>query len=109
MVYLSSSKISLAVLGNMGFALALATYKLLLRVRRRCRRRHRPSLLQGWLVAAAWRVTPLAAPRAMQRGRRAAGQGRSAPLAHALEAGRRCRGKERAHQTLPADRCGLVC
>ncbi|KAL4443990.1 hypothetical protein ABPG75_011727 [Micractinium tetrahymenae] len=32
MVYLSSSKISLAVLGNMGFALALATYKLLLRV-----------------------------------------------------------------------------
>jgi len=35
MVYLSSSKFSLAVLGNMGFALALATYKVLLRVRRR--------------------------------------------------------------------------
>ena len=34
MVYLSSSKISLAVLGNMGFALALTTYKVLLRVRR---------------------------------------------------------------------------
>lgn len=34
MVYLSSSKFSLAVLGNMGFALALATYKVLLRVRR---------------------------------------------------------------------------
>lgn len=37
MVYLSSSKFSLAVLGNLGFALALATYKLLLRVRRRRR------------------------------------------------------------------------
>lgn len=35
MVYLSSSKFSLAVLGNLGFALALATYKLILRVRRR--------------------------------------------------------------------------
>ena len=33
MVYLSSSKFSLAVLGNMGFAVALASYKLLLRVR----------------------------------------------------------------------------
>lgn len=33
MVYLSSSKFSLAVLGNLGFATALATYKVLLRVR----------------------------------------------------------------------------
>jgi hypothetical protein len=33
MVYLSSSKFSLAVLGNMGFAFALATYKIILRVR----------------------------------------------------------------------------
>ncbi|EFN56550.1 hypothetical protein CHLNCDRAFT_144201 [Chlorella variabilis] len=32
MVYLSSSKFSLAVLGNMAFAVALGTYKLLLRV-----------------------------------------------------------------------------
>ena len=39
MVYLSSSKFSLAVLGNMGFAVALATYKLLLRVRSAARRR----------------------------------------------------------------------
>ena len=31
MVYLSSSKFSLAVLGNLGFALALATYKIVLR------------------------------------------------------------------------------
>jgi hypothetical protein len=33
MVYLSSSKFSLAVLGNMAFAIALGTYKVLLRVR----------------------------------------------------------------------------
>ncbi|KAI7844771.1 hypothetical protein COHA_001652 [Chlorella ohadii] len=32
MVYLSSSKFSLAVLGNLGFALALATYKIVLRI-----------------------------------------------------------------------------
>ncbi|KAI3427160.1 hypothetical protein D9Q98_007097 [Chlorella vulgaris] len=32
MVYLSSSKFSLAVLGNMGFAFALASYKVILRV-----------------------------------------------------------------------------
>ena len=38
-VYLASSKFSLAVLGNLGFALALASYKLLLKVRRGGRRR----------------------------------------------------------------------
>lgn len=34
MVYLSSSKFSLAVLGNLGFAMALATYKIVLRASR---------------------------------------------------------------------------
>ncbi len=62
MVYLSSSKISLAVLGNMGFALALATYKLLLRVRRRhCCSRCLVALclLQWQLAAAPQLVVPL--------------------------------------------------
>lgn len=60
MVYLSSSKISLAVLGNMGFALALATYKLLLRVSRRRRRRQLLRLpAADWLGAAAWQAAPL--------------------------------------------------
>lgn len=58
MVYLSSSKISLAVMGNMGFALALATYKLLLRVSRRRRQLLRLPAAD-WLGAAAWQAAPL--------------------------------------------------
>ena len=39
MVYLSSSKFSIAVLGNLGFALALSVYKVITTVRAPRRRR----------------------------------------------------------------------
>ena len=72
MVYLSSSKFSLAVLGNLGFALALATYKLVLRASRAaaaaaCRRpRCSASLprLPACLAMRCWCPALLALPRA---------------------------------------------
>lgn len=62
MVYLSSSKFSLAVLGNLGFALALATYKLVLRA---SRPPPLPACLPCYTAQQPWRAAKACAAAAM--------------------------------------------